>query len=99
MARGIASKTVELINAAARILQEIQPASVRAVCYRLFTEGLIPSMAKLNTNRVSSALVYARENGIIPWAWVVDETRAAERTAQWGGIEAFADVVQGAYRR
>ncbi|MDQ2963218.1 MAG: hypothetical protein M3R31_08700 [Pseudomonadota bacterium] len=41
--RGKAQKTIALIYAARRILEEIQPASVRAVCYRLFVAGVIPS--------------------------------------------------------
>ena len=41
MGRGKSSASLALIDAAARILEEIQPASVRSVCYRLFTEGRI----------------------------------------------------------
>lgn len=39
MGRGKATKTLELIDAAKHILGEIQPATVRADCYRLFTQG------------------------------------------------------------
>ena len=42
--RGKAQKSLELIDAAREILEEIQPASVRAVCYRLFVAGLIANM-------------------------------------------------------
>src|ERR1043166_3044043 len=83
MPRGIAQKTRTLIDAAAEILREIQPATVRAVCYRLFPLGLIDSMAKTNTNKVSNALVYAREEGFVPWEWIVDETREPERVSAW----------------
>ena len=41
MARGKSSQSLELIDAAYEILEEIQPASVRAVCYKLFNRGLI----------------------------------------------------------
>lgn len=75
--RGKSQKTIALIEAAIRILEEIQPASVRAVCYRLFTEKLIPSMEKKYTNAVSRQLVYAREQGKLRWDWIVDETRSA----------------------
>ena len=61
----------------------IQPASVRAVCYQLFTRGLIDSMAKTNTNRVSTQLVWAREHGYVAWDWIVDETREPEYAATW----------------
>jgi hypothetical protein len=55
--RGLGAKTFALIEAGAEVLAAIQPTSVRAVCYKLFTQGLIPDMSKLSTNRVSRALV------------------------------------------
>lgn len=74
MGRGKHQHNLELIERAKEILAEIQPCSVRAVCYPLFiVHGLIPSMAKTCTNRVSHQLVYAREQGIIPWEWIVEE--------------------------
>jgi hypothetical protein len=88
-----------LIEAAYTILAEIQPATVRAVCYRLFTLGMISSMARNETQRVSVQLRDARENGWIPWEWIVDETRAPERVRQFDDPEAFAQHVQQLYRR
>jgi hypothetical protein len=97
--RGKSGKSLELIGAAYKILAEIQPATVHAVCYRLFTSGVIPDMSKSSTNRVSKQLAYARENGMIPWAWVVDETREAGRVPSWDNPDAFARAVQLSYRR
>ena len=97
--RGKSRKSLALIDAATTVLQEIQPASIRAVCYRLFTLGLISSMSKGETNRVSSQLTWARENRLIPWSWVVDETRAPERVSAWSDPAAFIETVQRAYRR
>lgn len=99
MARGKSRKTIELIGACHQILAEIQPATVRAVCYRLFTMGLIPDMSKSSTNGVSRQLVYARETGVIPWPWVVDETRRGERIISWDDPEEFADNILGYYTR
>jgi hypothetical protein len=79
--RGKAKASLELIASCRDLLEEIQPASVRAVCYQLFARGLIGSMSKLNTQRVSKQLVWAREQGEIPWEWITDETRAPE----WSG--------------
>lgn len=76
--RGKSAASLALVEAAIEILREIQPATVRAVCYRLFTVGLIEDMGRNSTNRVSKQLVWARENGKIPWEWIVDETREAE---------------------
>lgn len=82
--RGKAKSTVALIHAMHGILEEIQPATVRAVCHRLFVAGLIDDMSKNSTAKVSRHFVNAREQGAIPWARVVDEGRQAERAATWG---------------
>src|SRR5262249_43312402 len=89
----------ELIVASYAILAEIQPATVRAVCYRLFTDGLIGSMAKPEKNRVGSQLTWAREQGHIPWDWIVDETRAVESVPTWGDPESRLRAAQQQYRR
>jgi hypothetical protein len=83
----------------AAILAEIQPATVRAVCYRLFVAGLIPDMSKNNTSKVSRHLVKAREDGAIPWEWVVDENRQAERAATWDNPDAIIRSAARQYRK
>ncbi|HJN17464.1 MAG TPA: hypothetical protein QGH10_18305 [Armatimonadota bacterium] len=99
MGRGKSRKALELIAVAASILKEIQPASVRAVCYRLFTSDSIASMSKNETNKVSTQLTWAREQGLIPWDWIVDETRAPERVSAWEDPNAYIEVVKRSYRR
>ncbi len=99
MGRGKSSHILRLIEAAYRILEEIQPASVRAVCYRLFVEGLIDSMSKSNTNRVSTQLVWAREQGEIPWEWIVDETRKVEGDPGFSNPKEFMEVALLGFRR
>lgn len=97
--RGKAQATLQLIEACTEILTEIQPATVRAVCYRLFTMGLIADMSKNSTNKVSTQLVWAREQGRIPWEWVVDETREAERISAWSNPDEIIDAAVRGYRR
>lgn len=97
--RGKARKSIELVNAAAAILEEIQPATVRAVCYRLFVSGHIENMSKGSTQRVSRELVWARENDEIPWRWIVDETREPERAGTWERPEEIIQAAVGTYRR
>ena len=99
MSRGKSKASLELIEPSIKILSTIQPASVRAVCYQLFILKLIDSMSKNNTNRVSRQLVSARENGNIPWSWIVDETREVERIAGWDNLGDFAETVRRSYRR
>lgn len=98
--RGKSATSLQLIEAAYEILEEIQPATVRAVAYRLFTMGLMTSMSsKSELNKVSRQLVYARENGDIPWKWIVDDTRKPERVPSWADPHDFMATVQQAYRR
>jgi hypothetical protein len=89
--RGKGQKSLDLIAAAKEILDEIQPATVRAVCYRLFVRGLIPNMSKGSTASVGEQLVYAREEAIIPWSHIVDETRSVERIECWRDLEHHLD--------
>jgi hypothetical protein len=89
--RGKSRASLDLIRAAYEILESIQPASVRAVCYQLFNRRVIPDMSLSSTRRVGAQLVYAREHELIPWEWIVDETREAERVSQWEDAAQFAD--------
>ena len=97
--RGKSQASKYLIEVSYQILAEIQPASVRAVCYRLFTMGMIPNMSKGSTGKVSKQLVYARENGIIPWEWIVDETRSAEKVLTWTDTDERITAAVRNYRR
>ncbi len=97
--RGKAKQTIDLTDTAANILREIQPATVRAVCYRLFVAGVLPDMSKASTGKVSKQLVWARENDVIPWHWVVDETRGAERASLWNSPDEIIDSAVHGYRR
>ena len=97
--RGKSRASLRLIEAAQDLLAAIQPASVRAVSYQLFMHGrIIPDMSKGSTNRVSEQLKWARENGVIPWDWVVDETRDVEREPAWADRKAFARAAIAQYR-
>ena len=99
MGRGRSPKSLELVEQAREILEEIQPASVRAVCYQLFVRGVIEGMDKKSTNRVGALLTRAREEGEIPWAWIVQEGRPIESVPSWSDPAAYAKAVQTSYRR
>jgi len=97
--RGRSQKSLNLIAVARALLEEVQPASVRYVCYKLFTMGLIDGMKKNETDRVSRLLKEAREEGLIPWAWIVDETREAEIPSTWRDPQEFAKVQKRSFRQ
>src|ERR1700730_7863043 len=97
--RGMAQKSIDLIGQSRRILAAIHPSTVRGVAYQLFVAGFIDDMGAKNTSNVSRLLVKARENGIIPWSWIVDETRQEERASTWDGLGDFGEVVTRSYRK
>jgi hypothetical protein len=76
-----------------------QPITGRGVGYKLFTSGLIPSMAKEQMQRVYRLLKEARERGMIEWDWIVDEAREFERAPSWKDPAAFARAASRQYRR
>lgn len=97
--RGRSRASIAIVDASVRILEEIAPCSVRAVCYRLFTEQLIPNMSKASTNKVSGLLTRAREEGLIPWDSIVDETRKVEQVNAWSSPDMLVRAAVQQYRK
>src|SRR2546428_13383104 len=81
--RGRAKRSLTLAKAMYPIAEAAQPITGRGIGYKLFTAGLIPSMARKEMARVYRLLKQAREDGVIPWEWIVDETRSLEIRATW----------------
>ena len=81
--RGMARRSLELIVAMRSAAEAAQPITGRGIGYKLFATGLIPSMDKAPMQRVYRLLREARERGMIPWEWIVDETRELERRPSW----------------
>src|SRR5262249_4984038 len=97
--RGRARRSLDLIEAMYLAAEKAQPITGRGVGYKLFTAGLIPSMAMNEMQRVYRLLKEAREEGVIPWDWIVDETREIERVATWNDRDHFARTLAQSYRR
>jgi hypothetical protein len=56
-------------------------------------------MRKSCTNSVSRLIRIAREEGDIPWEWIVDESREAEVVPSWRNPDAIIRAAVKAYRR
>jgi hypothetical protein len=97
--RGMAQKSLDLINAMFDITKAAQPITGRGVGYKLFTKSLIDSMETADMQRVYRLLKEARERNIIPWGWIVDETRERECLPSWDNPADFARSVGNQYRR
>jgi hypothetical protein len=99
MGRGRHEKTQAMMDAIAALVTERKPITVRGIAYQLFAQGLIPSMAKAQTQAVSRVVVTMREEGALPWAWVVDDGRPERRAPSWDDPEAFMASVLQQYRK
>jgi hypothetical protein len=79
------------------IAEAAHPITGRGVGYKLFTAGLIASMSDMK--KVYRLLKEAREEGIIPWDWIVDEGRQLEKVSAWQDPEQYTRCVINGYRR
>jgi hypothetical protein len=97
--RGRAQASVDLIAAMYEAAEKAQPITGRDIGYKLFTARLIPSMSTSDMQKVYRLLRQAREEGTIPWEWIVDETRRLERVGTWDNPAEYAAVTARDYRR
>jgi hypothetical protein len=97
--RGRSQRSLDLIKAMHDIAEESQPITGRGVGYKLFSLCLIASMSRNCMQGVYRLLKEAREEGKIPWEWIVDETRELEIVSTWRDPAAFVRTVAHAYRR
>jgi hypothetical protein len=99
MGRGREQRSKDLIAAMYEFAEAAQPITGRGIGYKLFTANLIVSMSKSNMKVVYRLLKEAREEDIIPWEWIVDETRELEEVTTWDNPEHYARCVAISYRR
>jgi hypothetical protein len=97
--RGMSKASLDLLEVMHEIAEATQPITGRGVGYKLFARGLIPSMSRKDMARVYRLLKYAREQGKIPWDWIVDETRSLEKSATWDNPDQYIRALERAYRR
>jgi hypothetical protein len=97
--RGRSKRSIDLIEEMYEIARAAQPITGRGIGYKLFARGRIPSMSENSMKAVYRLLKLAREDGTIPWDWIVDETRATEIVATWANPNEFSKEMTTAYRR
>ena len=97
--RGMAQSSLDLIKAMRVITEAAQPITGRGVGYKLFVQKLIRSVERNDMRAVYRLLLKAREQGIVPWEWIVDENRSLERTPTWDDPAEYARATVRDYRR
>ena len=95
--RGRAKASIEMIAAMYDIAKEYEPITGRGVGYQLFNAKLISSMDQMPM--VYRLLKLAREDGTIPWEWIVDETRTLEKAPSWDDPDDYMHTMVTDYRR
>src|SRR5262245_3071889 len=95
----MAQKSLDLIEEMRARIAHVQPVTGRGVSYILFIAKLIASMAKPETAKVYRLLTLARDRGIIPPEWIVDEHGHRERAPTWDDPDDYADCIINSYRR
>lgn len=95
----MAKESLRVIEAMHDIAEAAQPITGRGVGYKLFTAGLIASMSTKDMKKVYRLLKIARERNMIPWEWIVDETRELERVSTWRDPAEYVRTVKLSYRR
>ena len=86
--RGRNKATIKLVEAMRESAEKLKPITGRGIGYQLFTRKLIESMNEMP--KVYRALVNARRDGIVPYEWIVDETRGLEQVSLWKNGASFA---------
>jgi hypothetical protein len=94
----MAKASLDMIKVMHDIAAGIQPVTGRGIGYKLFSRQLIPSMKKNDMRQVYRLLKIAREKGMIPWEWIVDETRSLEKVATWDNPDQYMRSLRRSYR-
>lgn len=92
------AKTLAIIEAAREELAKGWPMTLRQVYYRLVSRQVIENN-RSQYQAVSNALVYGRQEGLIPWEWIEDRLRRPRGISMWEDLASFTRDVLPAYHR
>lgn len=96
---GFRSKNLLLASIATEIARKDSPLTLRGLMYRVVSAGHLPSTDKVHYQRIGRLLTTLREEGCVPFHWIVDNVRSTDKPSSWSGLEDFAETVKEAYRR
>jgi hypothetical protein len=76
-----------------------KPVTVRGVFYLASSAGLVPKDDTKGYRPVQRELLKMRREGIIPWGYITDGSRAVYGLDRYGSLESYARQVARNYRR
>jgi len=91
-------KTKTIIETAQSILAVHNPMTVRQIYYQLVSSQVIKNN-RAQYQAVSNALVWARQEGTIPWEWIEDRLRRPRAVGMWDDLVDFGETIFPAYSR
>jgi hypothetical protein len=97
--RGPGRETRALLTHVVEVVATRQPIGVRGIAYQLFVKKIIPAVVQRETQRISRLTTYAREQCLIPWEHIVDETRQLERPPTWRNPRVLMNACVASYRK
>ncbi len=92
------SKTLALIEEARSVLSEYNPMTLRQVYYQLVSRQVLEN-SRSSYQRLSRALVEARQQGLIPWEWIEDRVRRPREVGMWPDVADFLETIRHSYRK
>jgi hypothetical protein len=92
------SKNQTLAERAIEILQEEQPMTLRGLYYRLVSASALKNQQS-EYKRLGSVASRLREDGRVPFDWIVDNVRDTLKPSSWSGLGDFGNTVCQAYRK
>jgi hypothetical protein len=98
VAQGLWDATRTLIDRARVILENEFPMTIRQIYYRLVSSGFIKN-AKSDYQRVIRLMTIARDDGRVPFEWVVDRSRPVYAPSVFDDPKSYAEVVKKSCRR
>jgi hypothetical protein len=98
VAQGTWQKTRKLIEHAHGVLEAENPMTVRQCFYRLVSQHALRNSRK-DYQKLSRVLTLAREQGDIPFDWIVDRSRPTYAASAWDDPKDYMKTCKTAYRK
>src|SRR5260370_24445600 len=92
------AKNKPLAERAVEILAAEKPMTLRKLCCRLISAGVLAN-SQQQYKRIGSIMTRLREADYVPLDWIVDHVRATLKPSSWTGLADFGETVRTAYRK
>ena len=89
----------DLENSLRKLASDHEPLSLRNLFYLAVSRGLIGKSENEYNNVIIRLLGRMREDGRVPWRWIVDHNRMRRQANTWDSLEEMLRFSQFTYRR